>query len=54
MSVVTTSDITDGAEPARRGGRLRRRLAVAALITVILVVLGVILARLGGNPEIGA
>jgi len=46
VSVVTTSDITDGAEPARRGGRLRRRLAVAALITVILVVLGVILARL--------
>ena len=47
MSVTTTTDISDGDEPSRRRSHpLRRRLAQAAVVAVILVVLGVILARL--------
>jgi uncharacterized membrane protein (UPF0182 family) len=46
MSVVTTTDISDSDEPPRRRGRpLRRRLAIAAVVAAVLVVLGVIVAR---------
>jgi len=46
MSVITTTDISDSDEPSRRRRPLRRRLAKAALVAIVFIVLGVILARL--------
>jgi len=47
MSVITTTDMSDSDEPSRRRSHpLRRRLAIAAVVAVVLIVLGVILARL--------
>jgi len=47
MSVTTTTDLSDNDEPSRRRGHpLRRRLAQAALVAIVLIVLAVILARL--------
>jgi len=47
MSVITTTDATDSDGPSRRSSRpFRRRLSIAALIAVAVLVLGVILARL--------
>jgi hypothetical protein len=46
MSVITTTDISDSDKPSLRRRPLRRRLAIAAAVAAVLIVLGVILARL--------
>ena len=47
MSVITTRDISDSDGPSRRRGRpFRRRLAIAAVVVVVFIALGAILARL--------
>jgi len=47
MSVITTTDMSDSDVPSRRRSHpLRRRLAIAAVVAVVFIVLGVILARL--------
>ena len=44
--MITTTEISDSDEPSRRRRPLRRRLAKAALVAIVFIVLGVILARL--------
>src|SRR5674476_786880 len=47
MSVITTTDMSDSDVPSRRRSHpLRRRLAIAAVVAVVFIVLGVNLARL--------
>ena len=47
MSVITTTDMSDGDEPQpRKHGKLWRRLLIGAAVAVIVIVVAVIVARL--------